>query len=70
MESVLLGLAMLACPIGMGVMMWMMGRGARGHAHETSAPQAGGVAGELTQLRAEVAAFRAQRANDAPQERR
>ncbi len=30
MESVLVGLAVLACPLGMGVMMWFMGRGMRG----------------------------------------
>ena len=29
METVLLGLAVLACPVGMGVMVWMMGRGMR-----------------------------------------
>lgn len=27
MESILLGLAVLACPVGMGLMMWMMGKG-------------------------------------------
>lgn len=27
MSSVLLSLALLACPVGMGVMVWMMGRG-------------------------------------------
>jgi hypothetical protein len=27
MESVLLGLAVLACPVGMGLMMWFMARG-------------------------------------------
>lgn len=26
MESVLLALVLLACPVGMGLMMWMMGR--------------------------------------------
>jgi hypothetical protein len=26
MQSVLLGVAALACPVTMGVMMWMMGR--------------------------------------------
>jgi hypothetical protein len=29
MESVLLGLAVLACPVGMGVMMWFMAKGMR-----------------------------------------
>lgn len=41
MESVLLGLAVLACPVGMGVMMWVMGRGMRknsGKADTTAAP--------------------------------
>jgi hypothetical protein len=27
MESVLLGLAVLACPVGMGLMMWLMAKG-------------------------------------------
>jgi hypothetical protein len=30
MESVLLALALLACPVGMGLMMWFMGKGMRG----------------------------------------
>jgi hypothetical protein len=29
MESVLLALAVLACPVGMGVMMWFMAKGMR-----------------------------------------
>jgi len=29
MESVLLGLAVLACPVGMGLMMWFMAEGMR-----------------------------------------
>ena len=29
MASVLPSLALLACPIGMGLMMWFMGRGSR-----------------------------------------
>jgi len=29
MESVLLGLAVLACPVGMGLMMWFMAKGMR-----------------------------------------
>jgi hypothetical protein len=30
MESVLVALAVLACPIGMGAMMWFMAKGMRG----------------------------------------
>ena len=30
METVLVGLAALACPLGMGLMMWFMGREMRG----------------------------------------
>jgi hypothetical protein len=30
MESILLPLALIACPVGMGVMMWFMGRGMMG----------------------------------------
>jgi hypothetical protein len=29
METVLVGLAALACPVGMGLMMWFMARGRR-----------------------------------------
>jgi hypothetical protein len=29
METVLLGLAVLACPVGMGLMMWFMAKGMR-----------------------------------------
>jgi hypothetical protein len=29
MESVLIGLAVLACPVGMGLMMWFMAKGMR-----------------------------------------
>lgn len=30
MEGILVGAAVLACPVGMGVMMWFMARGMRG----------------------------------------
>ncbi len=54
MEALLLGTAALACPVGMGAMMWFM---MRGHtASSAAAPDH-----ELTQLRAEVESLRAQR---------
>lgn len=50
-------LALLACPAGMGLMMWFMMRGHKDH--ET--PAAGTPhEQELAQLRAEVAALRRQ----------
>ena len=30
MDGILLGVAALACPVGMGLMMWFMARGMRG----------------------------------------
>jgi hypothetical protein len=35
--SVLPSLALLACPIGMGLMMWFMGRGSRGQEQDSAA---------------------------------
>jgi hypothetical protein len=52
MQSLLLGVAVLACPSGMGLMMWMM---MRGKSKDTATIQA---------LRAEVEQLKAQRAND------
>lgn len=34
MEGVLVALAILACPVGMGLMMWFMAKGRRGGKHE------------------------------------
>lgn len=50
MEALLLGLVVLACSVGMGLLMWMMMRGSRG---PESAVQ------ELARLRAEVDQLRA-----------
>lgn len=36
MEGVLLGAAVLACPVGMGLMMWFMGQGTRGRSDADS----------------------------------
>lgn len=46
----LLPLALLACPITMGVMMWFMARGMRGGQHEHQ-----GQEGSLLDLKAEQA---------------
>lgn len=50
MESLLLAAVVLACPVGMGVMMWFMGRGMMGgKKNETASAQA------LPDLKAEQA---------------
>jgi len=56
MASVFYTLALLACPVGMGLMMFMMMRG-----QKTSTPQAPD-SGEVDALRAEVEALKAERA--------
>ena len=47
MESVLFSMAVLACPLGMGLMMWFMARGSRGGRHHGDRPPS------ITELRAE-----------------
>lgn len=62
MESLLYGLAVLACPVGMGVMMWMMARGNRGRGGAGSPggqDQVAQLRDEIDQLKAERAAQRA-----------
>lgn len=56
MAEVFYGLALLACPLGMGVMMWMMMRGGHGHGSGPSTPETS----ELAQLHAEVEQLRAE----------
>jgi hypothetical protein len=48
MQSLLHGVAVLACPVGMGVMMWMTMRGQHHRAAD------GGVEEQITALRAEI----------------
>ncbi len=56
MEALLLGLAVLACPVGMGVMMWFMMRGSGSQQSGSQGDQA-----EVARLRAEVDQLRASR---------
>ncbi|MCO4254471.1 hypothetical protein NG696_04340 [Pseudarthrobacter sp. HLT1-5] len=59
MEQIFYGLAVLACPVGMGVMMWLM---MRSNKKPTSdAPPAEASAAELAQLRADLDRLRAGR---------
>lgn len=65
MQAVFYGLAALACPLGMGLMMWMMMRGQRGGATTTGGADpvdAGDRASEVAALRAEVEQLKADRA--------
>lgn len=59
MDSLLL-LALLACPVGMGVMMWMMGRGQRNGGAAKTSTETGGQQ-QVAQLRAEIDELKADR---------
>jgi hypothetical protein len=48
LETVLIGLAALACPVGMGVMMWFMAKGMRKGSNAAAEPS-------IEELRAEHA---------------
>lgn len=61
MQSVVTEVAVLACPVGMGLMMWMMMRGQR---KEIAASEDDSWQQEAEVLRAEIEQFKAQRAND------
>lgn len=58
MPESLYALALLACPLGMGAMMWLMMRG-QGKQETTQAPDLNKQA-ELTALQAQVDQLRAQ----------
>lgn len=74
MENLLYALPMLACPVGMGLMMWLMSRGghhqsvgpaqppARAIREPGAAPSDGGWDDRLGRLRAELRAIDAQQA--------
>jgi hypothetical protein len=54
MPESLYALALLACPVGMGVMMWVMMRGHKPEPEDTAAKQA-----ELAALQAQIDQLRA-----------
>jgi hypothetical protein len=61
MQSLLLGVAALACPVGMGLMVWMM---MRGQGKDAAAGEDHGSQPEVQALRAEIEQLKAQRADD------
>jgi hypothetical protein len=60
MQSLLLGVAALACPFGMGLMMWMM---MRNQSKDTAASEHYGGQQEVQALRAEIEELKAHRAD-------
>jgi hypothetical protein len=59
MQSLLAVAATLACPVGMGLMMWIMMRG-HGRTHQTINPGSQ----QIEELRAEIGRLKAERATD------
>lgn len=59
MAEAFYALALLACPVGMGLMMWFMMRGAKGA--KGAAPDALASPDEVRRLRAEVESLRGSR---------
>jgi flagellar basal body-associated protein FliL len=57
MSESLYALAVLACPVGMGAMMWMMMRGQ----HRTAEPDTAAQQTELAALRAQIDQLEAER---------
>lgn len=64
MTQLLYGLALLACPVGMGVMMWFMMRG--GNKQEIATAPAPAGRDEVTRLQAEIDQLRAAQAVRVP----
>lgn len=62
--AALLGVAVLACPVGMGVMMWMMNRGGHQEAGQATAGDE-----QVAHLRAEIEQVKADRSARAAGER-
>jgi len=60
MQSVLLVVATLACPVGMGLMMWMMMMRGHGSTHQTVIP----VNEQIDELRAQIERLKAEGITD------
>jgi len=60
-QSVLLAVAALACPVGMGTMMWLMMRGQR-RGGNAEGQQPGEQEQQVAALRAEIEQLKADRA--------
>ena len=58
MDNLLYLLPVLACPVGMGLMMWLMMRG--GHRQDAAPPSGQEQTQELRRLRSEVEALRSE----------
>jgi hypothetical protein len=63
-------LAVLACPVGMGLMMWMMMRGPNNNNDVTGQAGHSSERREVDALRAEIEALKAERAAQALHDRR
>ncbi|WP_102143062.1 hypothetical protein [Mycobacterium hubeiense] len=66
MSSVLYSLALLACPVGMGLMMFMMMRG-QSRSPADQAESGSADRSDVDALRAEIEALKAERTADTPQ---
>lgn len=66
MTQLFYSLALLACPVGMGVMMWFMMRG--GNKQDTATPPAPAQRDELARLQTEIDQLRAAQAVPRPEQ--
>jgi hypothetical protein len=73
MHQVLAYLPFLACPVGMGLLMWMMTRGGHRDQQSSSTPSQDGPAAMTPAQQAELAQLRAEldnlRADEGPRQR-
>ena len=70
METAFYTLAVLACPVGMGLMMWMMMRGQNNNNDSRGQADGSSDRSEVDALRAEIEALKADRAAHPPHDRR